>query len=290
MRFPLRKIIDFAMNKPYEVDEAYRQFFGSLPFDKLKTEWEELFLEWLIFDYKQKTGTSFLIEYILRNPDQLDDKTIDQFNQIAKTHIYSMFEIQEIKKGEWFILEDLHTGKAYKVYEKKGTLTMQNVGAIPGRIAEVDNCWYLVGANSVYFPITYTQRSKMYMRKMKIRNYSPKDTVDLLMTHENKPQEPPSSVTRKQIKNKRKELKKDYEKNAKKYDLSLSFDDLIKEIYEENRVNVLDFFQRLTEKGLTEKFMYEKFGILQDIWNYLPHKCLNGLSPIEVYTKMKAAR
>jgi len=156
MKFPLRKITDFTMGKPFEVDEAYRKFFGSLPFDKLQIEWEELFLEWLIFDYKQKTGTSFIIEYILRNPDKLDYKTIDQFEQIAKTHIYSMFEI--------------------------------------------------------------------------------------------------------------------------------------KEIYEENRANVLDFWQRLTNKGLTEKFLYEKPETLQDIWNYFPHKCLNDLSPIEVYIKMKAVR
>lgn len=288
MTFPLRKIIDFAIeNKSYEVDEAYRKFFGFLPFDKLQKEWEELFLEWLIFDYKQKTGTTFLIEYILKNPHKLDDKTIDQFTQIAKTHIYSMFEIQEIKKGEWFNLEDLHAGKTYKVNEKRGTLTVQGKGTIPGRIAQVDNRWYLVGANSVYFPITHTQRFKAHTRKMKIRNYSPKDTVELLMANENKPQVPIPDVTQKQINNKRKDLRKVYEKNAKKYNLSLSFADLIEEIYEENRVNVLDVWQSLTKKGLTEKFLYEKTEILQDIWNYFPHKCLNDLSPIEVYTKMK---
>lgn len=288
MRFPLRKIIDFATkNKPHEVDRAYKKFFGILPFDRLKTEWEELFLEWLIFDYKQKTGTSFLLEYILRNPDQLDDKTINQFSQIAKTHIYSMFEIKEIKKGEWFVLEDIHTGETYKVYEKKGTSTIQGPGTIPGRIAKVDDNWYLVGANSVYLPITHTQRAKMHMRNMKIKKYSPKDTVELLMASENKSQEYPPTVTKKQIRNKRKELRKDYEKNVKKYNLSLSFDELIKEIYEEDRVNVLDFWKGLTKKGLNEKFLFEKIQILQDIWNYFPHKYLNNLSPAEVYSKMR---
>lgn len=168
------------MTKPREVDDAYIKFFGDLPPQELETTWEELFLEWLVFDYKQSGKASFLIEYVLKNPDGLMDKEIDSFRQIAQTHIYSMFEIREIERGEWFVLEDLHTGKAYQVYEKKGTLSIKEAGTIPGRIANVDDRWYLVGANSIYLPIVYTQKLKQIMRKTKIKNYSPKDTVDLL--------------------------------------------------------------------------------------------------------------
>lgn len=287
MRFPLRKVIDFAMTKPGVVDEAYREFFGPLPVDQLQTEWEELFLEWLAFDYKQKGSSTFLVEYILRNPDNLDAKRINQFEQISRSQFYSMFEIQEINKGEWFILEDLHAGKIYKVLENTGTTILKDKGSIPGRIAKVDGNWYLVGANSVYFPITHTQRSKKHMREIKITNYSPKDTVELLMAHDQNPPVPPEMVTKKQIKNKRKQLKQVFEDNVEKYHFNLSFDDLINEIYQENRVNILDFWKSLTKKGLAEKFLYEKPKILQDIWNYFPHKHLNDLSPIEAYMKMK---
>lgn len=126
------------MTTPAEVDEAYQQFFGPLSVDQLKTEWEELFLEWLIFDYRKLGGASFLIKYILQNPDHLDGKTMKQFEQIAQTQLYSMFEVQKIKRGEWFIVEDLHTGRTYQVYEKTGTLHIQSRGTIPGRIANVD--------------------------------------------------------------------------------------------------------------------------------------------------------
>ena len=290
MRFPLRKVIDFAMTKPNEVDEAYGKFFGSLPPDQLKQEWEELFLEWLMFDYKQRGGSTFLVEYILRNPDNLDVKKINQFEQISRSHIYSMFEIQEINKGKWFVLENLHTGKIYKVLENTGTTILKDKGSIPGRIAKVDGNWYLVGANSVYFPMTHTQRSKKYMRKIKITNYSPKDTVELLMGHDQKPLASPEEVTKKQIKNRRKQLKQLFEENAEKYHFSLSFDDLISEIYQENRVNVLDFWKSLTKKGLSEKFIFKEIGILQDIWNYFPHRDLNDLSPIEAFMKMKKGK
>ncbi len=287
MRFPLRKVIDFSMTKPGEVDGAYLEFFGNLPVDQLRKEWEELFLEWLTFDYKQKGGTTFLVEYILRNPDNFDAEKISQFEQISRSQIYSMFEIQEINKGKWFILEDLHTGKIYKVLEHTGTTILKDRGSIPGRIAKVDGNWYLVGANSVYFPLTHTQRSKKYMRKFKITNYSPKDTAELLMAHDNRPPAPPEAVTKKQIEDKRVELKKTFEEIAEKYHFSLSFDALLNEIYRENRVNVLDFWKSLAKKGLSEKFLSEKPEVMQDIWNYFPHKCLNGLSPIEAYIKMK---
>lgn len=277
------------MTKPGEVDKAYREFFGHLPVDQLRTEWEELFLEWLTFEYKQKGGTTFLVEYILRNPDNFDAEKIGQFEQISRSQFYSMFEIQEINKGKWFILEDLHTGKIYKVLEKTGTITLKDKGSIPGRIAKVNGNWYLVGANSVYFPITYTERSKKHMRRFKITNYSPRDTVELLMAHNNN-QAPPEAVTKKQIKNRRKQLKQVFEENAEKYRFSLTFDALISEIYQENRVNILDFWKSLTKKGLSEKFLYEKPEIMQDIWNYFPHKCLNGLSPAEAYAKMKASK
>jgi len=290
MRFPLRKVIDFSMTKPGKVDEAYQEFFGSLPVNQLQKEWEELFLEWLTFDYKQKGGTTFLVEYILRNPDNFDAEKIGQFEQISRSQFYSMFEIKEINKGEWFILEDLHTGKIYKVLENTGTTILKDRGSIPGRIAKVDGNWYLVGANSVYFPLTHTQRSKKYMRKFKITNYSPKDTVELLMEHDKNLPAPPEAVTKKQIKNRRKQLKQDFEENAEKYNFSLSFDALISEIYQENRANVLDFWKSLTKKGLSEKFLYEKPEVMQDIWNYFPHKCLNGLSPVEAYVKMKESK
>ena len=61
------------MTRPSEVDEAYKQFFRDLPFEQLKPEWEELFLEWLMFDYKQKSGASSLVEYILKDPDHRHD-------------------------------------------------------------------------------------------------------------------------------------------------------------------------------------------------------------------------
>ncbi|MBI3385232.1 hypothetical protein HY030_03525 [Candidatus Gottesmanbacteria bacterium] len=208
MIFPIRQVVDFAMKKPSETDSAYKQFFGSLPFSELKPEWEELFLEWLIFDFKRSIGPSFLIEYVLRNPDNLNKKTLDQFEQIAKTQFYSQFEIVEIQKGQWIRLEDLFTGYIYKVYEKKGSEVLADRGVIPGRLGKVDDKWYLVGANSVYFPLTYTERAKKHMREFKVKNFSPKDTVELLRFSEKQLPQAVSVPTKRELEEKRKSLKK----------------------------------------------------------------------------------
>lgn len=285
MVFPLRKIIDFAMIHPDEVDLAYKQFFGNLPFSELKSKWEELFLEWLIFDFKTSRRTSFSAEYVLKNPDKLDNKTLTQFNQIVETQFYSQFEILEIKCGQWIRVNDLLTGKNYIIYDKKGSETLSGRGMIPGRIARYENKWYLVGANSVYFPITYTERAKRYMRKMKMKNFSPRDTVELLMFHEQSPQPNISVPTAKKLEEKREGLKEDYGKIAEKFAATLAFNELIEEIYKEERINVLDFWKCLEKKGLKFEMLVENAELFQDIWNYFPHKCLNDLSPIEVFAK-----
>src|SRR3989338_855965 len=237
------------MTRPSEVDEAYKQFFRDLPFEQLKPEWEELFLEWLMFDYKPKSGASSLVEYILKDPDHIEKIVRDQFQQIAQTQKYSLFEILEIERSKWFLLEDIYTGKTYKVYEKKGTTQIKNPGQIPGRVANVDGRWYLVGANSVYFPITYTKRLKGKMKRM--------------------------------------ELQAKYESLAKEYNVTLSITDLLKKIDEENRSALGDFWQEMMKNGLPEKFFFDQWQLLEDVWNYFPHKCLNGLSPVEMFSKLK---
>jgi hypothetical protein len=282
MRFPIRKVIEFAMTRPDEVDKAYRDFFDDLPFTELEKEWEELFLEWLIYDYKRKNGPAFIIEYALKNPNNHSEDEISQFEQIAETHFYSNFEILEIKRGKWLELEDLFTGNKYKVYDKSGSESLSGRGQIPGRLAKIHSRWYLVGANSVFFPITHTARAKKHMRDLSPKNFSPRDTVELLRQHsQGQDITRPPVLTKKELKAKRKKLKKKYEKCAKKYKATLSFENLLKEINNEDRVNVIDFWQGLKPKGLPEDFFFNQPQLLGDIWNHFPHKCLDEKSPIE---------
>lgn len=73
-------IIEYAHNKPHEIDRALTDFFGKPPDVPFEDEnIEALFLEWLMYEYKQTSGPTFFIEYVLKNPDHLPEKQIHQW-------------------------------------------------------------------------------------------------------------------------------------------------------------------------------------------------------------------
>lgn len=177
MRLPFGQVIAFAHSRPQEMRQAALEFFGEIP----PTQKEEedaipLFGEWLIFDYRQKSGATFLAEYCLTNPDNLDEQTIKRMEEAFSSSCYSMFEIQKVKKGENIELEDLYTGKTYIVWDKAGS-NQDSRGSICARITKIEGRWYMVGSNPVFMPITHTERSKKLMREASGNSkFTPKDT------------------------------------------------------------------------------------------------------------------
>lgn len=293
MKFPLHLIIEYAHTKPGEIDRALEQLFGNGPLPKdLTPEDEELlqglFGEWLIYDYRQTNGSAFIAEFILTQPGHVSDTIIDQFTQIANSNYYSEFEILSAVPGKIMVVEDIFTGITYEIHDELGS---QN--ASPGssgriRIAQVNQTWYAVGANPVLLPLRYTKRMKRILRtKIKPPHPTLKDTVELIR----QPKPPPPKIpTRKEIEAKREEIEKQFESVSNKHASKLSFAVVKQAVYEENQINPGDFWQDLIKRGLPTKFLLEDFQILQDLWNYFPHRCLGGKSPIEAYTRMKRAK
>lgn len=288
MKFALHRIIDFAFTQPSEIDRALTEFFGAPPIKPFADEnIEPLFLEWLIYEYKPTSGPVMMVSYILRNPDRLPEREIDQFKHIIQTQRYSDFEILGFVPGSHIILEDVFTGEKYDVFDKIGSINAQSKGILKARIARVDEKWYLVGANPIFIPMTYTPRMKKILkRNKKVHGVSIRDTADMLIERENHPPEPPKIMTGEELVAKRKELEDAYNKACVKHKASLVFADLLNDIYEEQRVNVLDFWKKLTKKGLNEDFFMNELQLLQDIWNHFPHKDLGGISPSEMYAKL----
>lgn len=197
MRLPFHLVIGYADKNHKEITRALEEFFGK---DLPPPDWENvwaLFREWLIFDYKQKSGTSFLEEYSLKNPDSLPLSQINQFRQVAQTHHYTMLEIKTLKRGKWIICEDILSGKEYKIFDKSGSETTPGVGLIQTRIGRVDDKWYFVGSNPVFTPITFTPRHKKFMRKVHKNNkYSPKVNLELLIHKYTQPVVAPKPLTK----------------------------------------------------------------------------------------------
>ena len=286
MVFPFRYIAAYTNTKPLEAERGFKEFWENdiIP-DRNDTELWQYYMEWIMFDFVLKNGRTFLIDYVLLNPDHLDQQTISQFKQIAETQNYSDYQIFGIKRGEWINLEDIYTGKIYKVYDELGSKTILDEGTILARIARVDGKWYLVGANPVGFPITYTERMKKNLRNDFSKNktkITPKDLYKLIVEQRKNPPKMSKPLTKTQLKKKREELEKIFNKKAKKYKVRMTFTELLKVIYDENRTNVLDLWIGLGKRGLTEKFVIDEMQLLSDIWNNFPHKCLGGKAPIEL--------
>ncbi len=293
MNFPIHLIIDFAHTKLSEVEIAEKQFFSATDFPLKDADNEDikgLFLEWLIYDYRQTNGNTFFIEYVLKNPDNLPVNKFSELEQIAKTHFYSEFEIKKIGSG-YFDLEDIATAKTYRAYDKKGSDNAKyGKGLLRCRVANVNGRWYFVGANPIFLTMVYTSRMKKILRKDASIKFNVKDTVELLeKQNRQQPEVSPPILTQKEIAKKREELELCFNKAKNKYHTTMSFSQIKEEISQENGVNVLDFWQKLAKKGLSLEFIINEFLLMQNLWNYLPHKCLNNQSPADIYTKLKAA-
>lgn len=292
MKFPFHLIIEYAHNKPHEIDRALTDFFGkppSVPFEDENIE--ALFLEWLMYEFKQTSGPTFFIEYVLKNPDHLPEKQIRQFQQIIQTQRYSEYEILHITPGSHLTLEDVFSGKTFDVYDTIGSINTKERGMLKARIACIDNAWHLVGANPIYVPMVYTARmKKMLKREFGRKETSIKDTAQMLLQQAEHPPTPPKELTKKELDKKRKTLEEAYAVALVKRHATLSFADLRLAIFDEQRVNVLDFWRNLSKKGLPEEFVFNETELLQDIWNYFPHQCLGGISPHEAYTKLSQGK
>ena len=288
MKFPFHLIINYAQTKPVEMDRALYDFFGSPSENPMEDEnIEALFLEWLMYEYKQLSGTTFIAEYTLKNPDRLPQQKIRQFEQIIETNRYSEFEIQVVVPGSHLVVEDVYMSKVYTVYDTLGSMNGKSKGILKARIGHVEGRWHLVGANPIYVPLTYTNRMKDILRRdFGLHGISVRDTAQLLLEHSHHPPEKPPLITKSALKEKRKVLEQAYKEASTLCGVTLLFETLTQAIYEEDRVNVLDFWHSLLKQGLTEEFFVKHLEIVQDIWNYFPHQCLGNHSPVEAYATL----
>jgi len=288
MNFPLHKVADFANTKQNEVERALQEFFPSIKaLEKVTEDIRAFFTEWLIFEYKQQSGSTFLVEYILRNTNQADEKEIDQFRQIAKTQWYSDFQIISVVPGSHLVVEDLFTGKVFDVFDKLGSEHLDSHGCLKARAARVDGVYYFVGANPALVPITYTARMKKILRSSEKSKLSVKDTAMIVLDHEMNPPPKIKPLTTAERKEKQKDIRDKYQKLAAGQTRMMAWEGVLKHIYNEHGKNVPDFFKNLIKEGIPEHVFMDHIDLFQDIWNFFPHKELGDKSPDELFTELK---
>lgn len=286
MNFPFHLVIDYAHSNRNLADKAFQEFFkeSGAPSEEQAQQVFPLFAEWLIFDFVKPNGTTFIAEYYLKNPDNLDEKNLLEFEQIIKTQQYGGFEIINANRGKWIELEHLFFGKRIKVFDRLGSLNAATEGTIIGRIARVNGKYYFVGSNPFYIPQSLSRRLKNTLKGQHAYP-TPLETWRLFST--NTTYTEPSNLSIKQIKNKRKILEKNYQVLTKEYKVTFSFNEIVKRIYEENGKRPLDVWNKIMKDGFPEKIFIENTQLFQDIWNYFPHRILKEKSPVEMFQKLK---
>lgn len=293
MNLPFHLIIEYAKRLyPDLVQSAYSQFFSSidLPNKDQEQDAHALFSEWLIYDFHEQDKSTFLAEYFLKNPDNLGQSELAQIEQVIQTNWYGGFQIGKRKKNYLFEVEHLFSGRKIIIYDKQGYSNLPDEGTIISRVALVDGRWYLVGANPLYLPQTYTLRMKRIMRKNANIIYStPRDAWELLKIHREQTPQPPK-VTEKQIAKKREELRSIYQTAMKTIPKNMPFSKLIKMIYEENGIPPLDVWSKIMKAGLSNKLFHDNIQLFSDIWNYFPHKIINDKCPVALFNKLSGVK
>lgn len=87
--------------------------------------------------------------------------------------------------------------------------------------------------------------------------------------------------TREEIIKKRTDIESQLDKIIDSMGLSFSFDEIRKAIYHEQDQSVLSEIISKFDKGQDIDELNKILAIVNDAWNYFPHKILNGLSPVE---------
>lgn len=84
-----------------------------------------------------------------------------------------------------------------------------------------------------------------------------------------------------QILQRRKEIVKELEELLKQTGSDFGLDDIKEIIYNEKNQNDLAKIIEMFDKGQDIDGLNRILAIINDVWNYFPHKCLNGLCPME---------
>lgn len=287
LKVKLSKVIRYATQHESMMRKAVEEFFGKTPIDPHMENIESisgLFNEWLIFDFKMPSDTTFIVDYYFKNPDSLPKEQLEELQQVIETQQFEMLELHSVKRGEWLKVYGLHSGKNYTVYEYSGSLAAPEKGTFWGRIANVHDKHILVGSNSMYFPTTATPRLKKFYLDNKPDHFSPKDVLPLILPQRAKPSLiEKKQMSKKELEKKRASLKEQFEKLQKDNSLSVSFESIVSFVYNEHyKTNFADFFTDLIKLGIPEKIVFFKADLFNDIWNFFPHKLLNGKSPHEM--------
>jgi uncharacterized protein YegJ (DUF2314 family) len=147
----------FYEQHPEVVDRAGQEFFASVQAvqEKIsKGKVEQLFNEWMVYDFCLKTGKTALETYIYRNPNELDARELDLMQQAGDSSYVSHFWIGDVSaEDEILTLHECGTDTCYKVRDVTASQSVSsNAGLIAARLIQLDGDWYFASDPAYFLP------------------------------------------------------------------------------------------------------------------------------------------
>ena len=166
----------FYEQHPEVVDRAGHEFFAQVQAVQEKVQKEkieQLFNEWLVYDFCLKTGKTALETYIYRNPDNLDDSELELMRQAGASNYTSHFWIETLDaQKQLLILKECSSGKAFEVRDATASQSVASkAGIVAARLIQIDSRWYFA-SDPIYFmpfpPLSEDNRGQNFAEVVKL--------------------------------------------------------------------------------------------------------------------------
>ncbi|MCX6809393.1 MAG: hypothetical protein NTZ65_01430 [Candidatus Berkelbacteria bacterium] len=170
------RLFEYLFSNQEEVEKAIEEFFdnSSIPKNTIPFEneaEEDLFADWIVFDYRLSSGSKLIESFIREFGDELSEKDRNSYEEM-QFNKYGLFEVKRIMLDEWIDLESISTSKVYRVKEKMGTYGTSVGRLLIGRLGKQDGQWRIIGSNPIEVPVHLSKGAKQCFAK--IKDLSPK--------------------------------------------------------------------------------------------------------------------
>lgn len=183
----------FFEDHPSVVDRAGREFFEYVQARQdvvSKEKIEQLFREWLVYDFRLKTGKTAFETYIYRNPDGLSADELSLLQQASDSHFTSHFWVGAVEQEHnLLIIEECHSQKQYSIYDMTAPRHVRsNVGWVAARLIQLTQAgdkglndtspdgkstnWYFASDPVFFVPVVWTPEMKQRMTEVPLADKS----------------------------------------------------------------------------------------------------------------------
>ncbi len=286
----ITKVYEYFFTSPKYENEAMRalQVFFSHPdlnkggdLDMGNEQSSGFFNEWFLYDFIMSDGKKPIEVFIAENPLGLNNNEMKFYRDLLDNR-FGIFEVLDIDIGRSINLRDLQTDKEWLVYENKATFSLTKGRIFFARVGKVGDHYELIGADSFSLQ-NIDEKTKKSFRKLKCK-FTPKEANEILTSNLDlylKNNSMAKIESKQEIMQRRREIEKELMEILEETGSNFELGDVLNAIYEEKETDDMTEIIAMFDRGGDISELENILELVNDAWNYFPHKTLGGLSPAE---------